>query len=374
MKILFLRSNPVSPDSRVEKEVQVLKELNKEVSVFCWDRTKDSFVIKSVLENGVSIYRIGIKAGYSQGFKKNLKPLIKFQISIIKFLFKNRKKIEIIHACDFDTAFSAFIFSIIFKKKLVYDIFDYYVDAFNVPNYLKKLIAFLDRKIIKFANITIICTEKRKEQIKEANPKKLIIIHNTPPKIEDISRKKLENKKIKIVYVGILPENGRMIKELVEIVEENETLYELHIAGFGPLENYLKEKSKINENIKFYGKISYMKTLELENSCDIMTAIYDPSVPNHFYAAPNKFYESLMLGKPLIMIKNTGMSEIVSQYKIGEVIDYNKSSLEKGLKNLVNRKNEWQEIKKIENELYEKKYSWEIMSKRIKKLYDELYI
>ena len=372
MKILFLRSNPVSPDSRVEKEVQVLKELNKEVSVFCWDRTKDSFVIKSALENGVSIYRIGIKAGYSQGFKKNLKPLIKFQISIIKFLFKNRKKIEIIHACDFDTAFSAFIFSIIFKKKLVYDIFDYYVDAFNVPNYLKKLIAFLDRKIIKFANITIICTEKRKEQIKEANPKKLIIIHNTPPKIEDISRKKLENKKIKIVYVGILPENGRMIKELVEIVEENETLYELHIAGFGPLENYLKEKSKINENIKFYGKISYMKTLELENSCDIMTAIYDPSVPNHFYAAPNKFYESLMLGKPLIMIKNTGMSEIVFQYKIGEIIDYNKLSLEKGLKNLVNRKNEWQEIKKIENELYEKKYSWEIMSKRLENLYKGL--
>ena len=372
MKILFLRSNPVSPDSRVEKEVEVLKKVNNEISIFCWDREKNGIVIKSALENNIPIYRVGIKAGYSQGFKKNLKPLIKFQISIIKFLFQNRKKIDVIHACDFDTALSAFIFSIIFKKKLVYDIFDYYVDAFNVPKFIKKLINFLDRKIINFSDATIICTEKRKEQIKGTTPKKLIIIHNTPPKIENIDYKRLENEKIKIVYVGILPETGRLIKELVEVVEKNINLYELHIAGFGPLENYLKEKSKINKNIKFYGKIPYIKTLELENSCDIMTAIYDPSIPNHFYAAPNKFYESLMLGKPLIMIKNTGMSEIVSQYKIGEVIDYNKFSLEKGIKNLANKKNEWQQIKKIENELYEKKYSWEIMSKRLKNLYSEL--
>ena len=34
-----------------------------------------------------------------------------------------------------------------------------------------------------------------------------------------------------------------------------------------------------------------------------MTAIYDPNISNHYYAAPNKFYEALMLGKPLIMVK-----------------------------------------------------------------------
>ncbi|MDY2980858.1 MAG: glycosyltransferase family 4 protein [Fusobacterium sp.] len=374
-RIILLRSNPVNPDPPVEKVALTLMKNGYDVIIIGWDRDGDYEIKRESLEkyDHIEIIRFGIKGQFSGGFRKNFFPLIRFQKRILKWLIKNNDKYDVIHAFDFDTGFIANLCAKKYKKSLVYHILDYYVDSHGLRGkFLGNLIEKMERYVINLSDTTIICTEKRKVQIKNTNPKRLIIIHNTPLKAENINLKKSENNKIKIVYVGILPENGRMIKELVEIVEENETLYELHIAGFGPLENYLKEKSKVNENIKFYGKIPYMKTLELENSCDIMTAIYDPSIPNHFYAAPNKFYESLMLGKPLIMIKNTGMSEIVSQYKIGEVIDYNKLSLEKGLKNLANRKNEWQEIKKIGNELYDKKYSWEIMSKRIEDLYSEL--
>lgn len=58
-----------------------------------------------------------------------------------------------------------------------------------------------------------------------------------------------------------------------------------------------------------------------------MTAIYDPKVPNHRYAAPNKFYEALMLGKPIVMAKNTGFDEIIEENNIGCLIEYSKSGL-----------------------------------------------
>lgn len=36
--VIFLRTNPVSPDPRIEKEADALIEVGYNVSVFAWDR------------------------------------------------------------------------------------------------------------------------------------------------------------------------------------------------------------------------------------------------------------------------------------------------------------------------------------------------
>lgn len=69
----------------------------------------------------------------------------------------------------------------------------------------------------------------------------------------------------------------------------------------GDWHQYLKI-CQIAMKIFFYGKILYYETLKLESSCDIMADLYDPSNPDNYYAALNKFYEALMLGKPLILV------------------------------------------------------------------------
>lgn len=180
----------------------------------------------------------------------------------------------------------------------------------------------------------------------------------------------LDKNKIKLVYVGILG-SGRFIKEIAEVVKDNPR-YEFHIGGFGKYENYFKYMSEEYSNIKFYGTLPYIKTLELENSCDILTAIYDPMVPNHNYAAPNKFYESLMLGKPIIMARNTGMSEIVWKENIGEVIEYNIDSFKDALTRIIQRKLEWPTIEGKMKNIYKENYSWEEMDRRLLNLYKEI--
>lgn len=374
MKIVFLRSNPVDPDSRVEKEVNSLLKEGYEIEIVAWDRNAKYDIRESQLQlkfGKVRIYRFGILATFGGGIKKNLSPLILFQAKLYKWLYKNKNKYDVIHACDFDTAYTASRVAKKFDKKLVYDIFDYYVDAFRVPKLLKPFIEKIDHKVISLADATIICTEKRKNQIKGSKPKRLSVIHNTPAVLDsNVNRLNLNKSKIKIVYVGILA-SGRFIEEIANIVKDNPS-YEFHIGGFGELESYFKEMSKKYDNIIFYGKLSYNKTLELENSCDIMTAIYNPLVPNHYYAAPNKFYESLMLGKPVIMAKNTGMDYVVTQYNIGEVIEYNIESLKSSIEDLVKRKSEWELISRKMKKLYNQEYSWRDMEKRLINLYKEI--
>jgi glycosyltransferase involved in cell wall biosynthesis len=365
----------VDPDTRVEKEVDALLKAGHKVEILAWDRGAKYNSKESDLyfKNGnAKIIRFGIPAVFGGGIKRNLFPLIEFQIKLLKWLYKNRSRYDVIHACDFDTAYISSRIAFRLNKKFVYDIFDYYVDAFQVPGSIKTYIKKLDNNIINNSDAVIICNEKRREQISGTKPKELVIIHNSPSNLDSQSSKELglNMDKLKIVYVGILSE-GRLIMETADFVCKNKD-YEYHIGGFGGLDVRLEDMSRRYSNIYFYGKMPYSKTIELENNCDIITALYDPGNPNNQYAAPNKFYEALMLGKPLIMVRNTGMDDIVEMNNVGEIIEYEVKELEKGIRRLVNRRADWDDISKNMKRLYKESYNWHEMENRLTELYSNL--
>lgn len=371
-RVCMIRSNPVSPDSRVEKEAWTLVKAGYPVHILAWDRDDDheekQDYIK-VADERIPITRLGYKASYGDGFK-NIRPNLKFQSSMRKWLKKHRDEYDIIHACDFDTAL--FSMPMAKGKKFVFDVFDF---RFGEPHsFIQRMIRNGQIRIINHADATIICTEDRKMQIRDAKPKRLAVIHNTPLRtiLQEDNGFELQgySKREKIVYVGILG-NSRLLLEIGDAVSHNSRV-ELHIAGFGVHSSRFEKLSDEIENIFYYGKIPYDQTLALESKCDIMTAIYDPAIENNRFAAPNKFYESLMLGKPILMVKGTGMSEIVKQYDIGELIDYSEEGFITGLQRLINRKGEWAEMSDRMKRLYEEQFSWETMEGRLTDLYSEL--
>lgn len=367
-KVCILRSNGINPDSRVEKEAAAICSAGYEVTVIGWDRSS-SYSEKRAQEmfygEKIQVVRFGHKASFGEGFK-NIKSYLKFQKDLFKWLISHRKEIDIIHACDFDTALFSMMANIWVKAKYIFDIFDF---LYGEPKgVFQKIIRRTQIAIINHSDATIICTEQRKKQIADANPKHIVVIHNTPPKVEIDEEEYCNGEKTKIVYVGIL-QDFRLLKEMSQLFIERKDL-ELHIGGFGKYEDFFSDLAKNNENVFFYGRLNYSDTLELERKSDIMLAIYDPSIENHRFAAPNKFYESLMLGKPVIMVKNTGMSEIVEKYGIGQLIEYNYSSFRDGVDKLVRIRYQWKEMGVKMRLLYDEFYSWDVMSKRLAELYN----
>lgn len=378
-RVVLLRSNPVSPDPPVEKTADFLLSEGYKVTILAWDRSANKSVEESIIElnNGhAKVYRAFYKGEFSGGFRKNLKSLINFQFFLYSWLRQNHDSYDVIHAYDFDTALVASLISRMYHKKFVYAILDYYVASHNLTgSFTGKVIKKLEDHTIGTADVTLICTEKRKEQIKDANPKFLEIIHNTPVEIKDITKSKRVCKsnsdRMKIVYVGIFG-GGRLLKELSHAIMCRKDC-ELHIGGFGAgMESFFQELSKENDNIFYYGRLKYNDTLRLESECDVMTAIYDPVIPNHKYAAPNKFYESLMLGKPIIMVENTGFDDIIKNESIGELIQYSEDSLNNALSQLISKRNEWQSMSINAKRLYHDVYSWNIMQQRLKTVYNSL--
>ena len=367
VRIVIIRSNPVNPDSRVEKVSTTLSNCGYKVKILCWDREyTHGELVSKLADERVEIIRLGYKASFGEGMK-NIVPYLRFQMAMRRWLKKHKNEYDLVHACDFDTAFFSLGVAKMCRKKFIFDIFDFICG--EAKTIFQRLIKKLQYKIISKADATIICNEDRKKQIIGSNPKRLAVIHNSPPRIESKTRR-INQSECKIVYVGILS-NNRLLKEEVEVFKKHNDWVFL-VGGFGLHEEYFKEAAKRYNNIKYYGKIAYDKTIALESEADIMLAIYDPSIENHRFAAPNKFYEALMLGKPLIMVKETGMSTEVQNNDIGVVIDYTSEGFERGIEELLSRKSEWSEMAIRMKDLYNKQYSWEIMEQRLTDLYKEV--
>lgn len=381
MKILMLRTNKVDPDPRVEKEANsLIKNKDIDLTIHAWDRTSKHKCVKETLNliNGeVPIYRIGIKGNWGKGMKKNIIPALKYEIYLFFWLLKNIKKYDIIHAFDLMTGYPALFPVKLFKKKLVYDCCDYYADSQKGSEIIMKKLRKIETKVFEKADYSIICSEKRIEQIKPANPRKMFIIHNSP-NINDYNINKKEQTKIiksssnrlKFVYVGNFC-NDRWLLEFLNEAKKNSDEIEVHIGGFGGLNGQIKKLSEKADNIFMYGKMKYSDVLQLEREGDCLVAFYETHLKNHIYAAPNKFYEALAIGKPLMMLKGSGMSEIVEKEKIGAVIEPNGDSFKEGIKKIKALKKD-KSLKKKMNNIFKKEFSWEIMEKRLFDLYEEL--
>jgi len=371
-KVIFLRSTSIINDSRASKEINTLVRNGFEVIVLGWDR--DGFAVnqpEQVKEYKLKFFKK--KATYGGGIK-NLFSLLLFQIWLFFKLTINISKYSIIHACDFDTAIPAKIVAKIGRKKLVYDIFDYYVHSHKVPVKIEQKIEKAEIGVINKADVTIICNEGRYKQIEKANPKKVIVIHNTPNIPENFEKEvsviKNNSNKVKIAYVGILQGN-RLLEELSEEMK-NEKDIELHIGGFGRLAEVFENQEKEQENVFFYGKMKYNDVLKLESECDILFATYNPEIKNHKFSAPNKIYEAMALGKPIIVCEDTGVDKIIKENNLGQAIPYDGKEMIRAIKEITSNNDLMKEISKNAKSLYENKYSWKIMENSLMSTYKEL--
>ncbi|WP_104130441.1 glycosyltransferase family 4 protein [Cryobacterium sp. N21] len=370
MSIVFLRASHVSPDPRIEKEVRSLIKRYPNITILAWDR--DGGLARSeVLDfdlGNANIIRSAIRGRHGRGIK-NIVALFRFQFFLVFQIWKLRHEVEVIHAADLSTAATGFFCSRILRIPLVYDIFDYYVDGYPVPKALKPLVEWLDIRIINRANAVIIATEARVDQIRPALPRSLLVIHNTPDLAPIVPDANLANSN-RLVYVGILSEH-RLLVELLGLFSRRPDL-ELHIGGFGPLEAMVKEFAQNFRNIIYYGRISYIETLALESTALALFAVYDPSIANHAYSAPNKFYEALSLGKPVIVARGTGVDRLVESFAVGIVVDYDANSFEQAVDDLLRDPVGAKAMGDHGRVVFRDEFDWPRMESRLHSLYATL--
>jgi glycosyltransferase involved in cell wall biosynthesis len=375
MRIYYTRSNSINPDPRVEKETAALVEAGHKLTILAWDRSGSRLKARGIFctnHNKIPIVYCNARGTFGGGLA-NLPGLILFNMFLLKQLLINSVKYDAIHAADFDTIVPVLTAKLLLGKVVVYDIFDFYSDAFTVPKLIKGLIKRAELEAISFADHVILTNESRLEQIKGSRPKKITYIHNSPSTQQLLTRqsslKACTKYELTLAYVGIL-QDSRLLLEILELFKKK-TNWQLIVAGFGKYENAFREASLQFPNIDFEGKVTYGKALEISSIADILFATYDPSVPNHAYSSPNKLYEAMMLGKPIIVCENTGIDNFVIDNRLGFVCKYEIQSFEAALEAFMSNVRD-KDLPKRASDLYKDFYSWDLMSVRLARIYESL--
>lgn len=328
-EVVLLRSNQIVGDSRVEKYLTFFKQKCIDYHVYGWDR--DGFNIEA---NNTTFFKK--KVGYMVGGIKAAYYRLYWFVFIVKSLVKEDKRPRFIHACDLDTAFPAAIYKSLFNKDcyLLFDAFDWVSADGAVKNspILKKPIALMERFALKHTNKLLICEEERKEQVPNCDKYDYDVLPNIPmitERMEDIytidKQCSFDNDKITFSYVGYFGDN-RFLDELLKLAEDN--VINLLMAGAGNKELEDKcHKLENRKNFKYFGRVPYSRSLNIMYNSDIIYAMYCKVVNNHYYAAPNKFYEPMALGKALLTTKGIIIGDKVEKLGFGYTTNENYNEL-----------------------------------------------
>jgi glycosyltransferase involved in cell wall biosynthesis len=358
--IVIVRSNSIVYDPRVQK---ISESLSKKYSILNigWNREG---LRKEILENNIGKLKLfNLKAPFGKPTLALYLPV--FWIWVIFKLVLFRPKV--VHACDLDTVLPCYIYKILFQKKLVFDVFDRYAFA-HIPETLRLLYSFvnlIEERVCMKSNALIVVAENILKTFNK-KPAEYTIIRNCP-KICDIDRIHSKDKTMTLVYTGIVVRN-RGLERITNAIKDL-TGVKLVIAGRCIDKEFLDHILE-SFNVEYKGLLLPDDSIKLEANSDVMVILYDLVIPINRVANPNKTFEAMMLGLPII---TNVTPELIDEVGCGIKVEYNDLNQ---IQSAVIRLRDDLELRKILGEkgrrAFEQKYNWCIMEQELYNLYERL--
>ncbi|MBD2297080.1 glycosyltransferase [Nostoc sp. FACHB-190] len=196
---------------------------------------------------------------------------------------------------------------------LVYDAHELYYAQEVLPIKLQRLYFKLEKKYIKFPNIVITVNDfiasLMAERYKIAKPQVIMNCTEIPNNFQpETAKQKLQEKghipqqyKI-VIYQGWLS-SERNLDTLIKGVKWFPQDACLAIIGYGAYEPNLREiaqKEGVADKVFFLGQVPSDEMLNYSAGADIGVIPYRPIDDNHLYCSPNKFFEYVLAGVPII--------------------------------------------------------------------------
>ncbi len=355
-RVLMLLSNQFEPDRRVFKEAKSLVAGNYDVTILCLDRGSE--LDRQEVVQGIKVRRIKMGTVKSGNIFSMARALFLFYYKV--FRQTKNETYQVIHCHDFDTMLIGWILKRRYKVPLVYDMHDLYSGYFYNA-VVKRIVDGINRFFSSVSDLIIIVNDHFKPLLMK-HERKSIVIMNVPLK----QGAKLSNKTSSgFFYAGRLCEEREMAYCL-EVLSSHRRYTE--IAGGGPFLQRYKEMRW--PHINLLGWITPAQVDERMEEAYCILALYDITNTNNLLATPNKLFQSMKFGKPVIASAGTVMAELIKNHRFGAVVNYgDKTEL---IRAIADVDKNYAEYAKNGLDACKKSYNWEIMEERLLAAYDEL--
>jgi glycosyltransferase involved in cell wall biosynthesis len=306
--------NDLVTDSRVNKTCKVLMEGGYEV-LLIGRKLPGSLELPSWPFMAVRMNLV---------FRKG--PLFYFFFNLRLFFRLLFTKADLLFANDLDTLWPNYIVSRIRSIPVVYDSHELFCD---VPELLhspakRKIWQRLEKKIVPKLKYCITVNNSIAKILGQRYGVEFKAIRNIPESSVDfkpLSREALklppDKKVILLQGAGINIERGA--EELVQAMERVESAVLLIIGGgdvWPVLEEMVKER-KLEGKVKLIRKIPKERLMSYTFNADLGISIDKNSNPNYYNSLPNKVFDYIHAGVPLLASRLPEIEQIISKYKVG---------------------------------------------------------
>lgn len=363
-KIIISVTNDLVSDNRVHKVCISLKSMGFSVLLIGRKLKKSLPVSRNYRTKRIRLL-------FNKGF------LFYAEYNIRLFFILLFSKSDVLLSNDLDTLLANYLAAKIKQKEIVYDSHEYFTQVPEIINrkFVQKFWLTIEKKIVpNLIHCYTVCELLANEYNKKYNTN-FKIVRNVPYRFsqEQVEKPlKTSNQKI-IIYQGAL-NIGRGIELVIRTLPYlNNVVF--YIVGDGDIYEQLKKLvnvQKVTDKVVFTGKIPLEKLASYTKCADLGISLEENLGLNYYYSLPNKIFDYINSGVPVLCSNFPEMKKIVEQYKIGICSnERNPQKLSQIINNMLNNQSEinnWKSNLKIAaNEL-----CWENEEKELISIYKEI--
>ncbi len=260
----------------------------------------------------------------------NRGPLFYAEYNIRLFFYLLFRKCDIFHANDLDTLPANFMASLIRRKPLVYDSHELFTEVPELAGrpVIRKTWEIIEKLIFRRLRYIITVNSSIAREYEKKYRKKIIVIRNLPFKyhpgnnLTSLNFGLPEDQKL-IILQGAGINKDRGAEEAVEAMQYIDNAV-LVIAGKGDAVEGLKERvtnSSLASRVFFIPAMPYERLMKLTSLCDCGLSVDKDSNLNYRYSLPNKLFDYIMAGIPVVVSDLPELRKIVEKYGVGLIIE-----------------------------------------------------
>ncbi len=321
MKIANVVLNDFTRDNRVLKTSIALVEAGHEVTVVALHRNQLPRVEQHPA--GFRIERVRI---YIPGFRV-LAPFKWAELALRIAL--TYRKADAWHCNDAE----AFGMGLLAKRlrsglKLVYDCHEFESERNGKPTWLSKAVRRMETRYIRKAEEVIVVSPSIQAAYEsryiEQGMRRISLVRNVPnarsgngatqPLRTNLG---LESDDFVAIYQGALTINRGIETLLAMAPQLNGSRIHLVFMGYGMLEPQVMEAVHQNANVHFQPAVPYEQVLDYTGDADVGLVSVKPVCLSYLYCLPNKLFESIQAGIPVLVNDLPDCVALVDEFGIG---------------------------------------------------------
>lgn len=331
---MLIKTSGIEYDDRLRKESISINDLGHSIKIIAVEyenKSANKFVYGSIPAQTLYLHSRKI-FGRSKGIILKLFEIhSKFAIQVIK----NKPDIVWIHEA-IHSGFIPFLWiikKIGFIKKIIWDHHELPSNRV-LSNVVYK---YLFNRLMIACDIVIVANELRKNVIKNRQCGNIHILHNYPDNYFRNLKKGILPENLKQWLKGkpyILAQGGAFTNRYIfELVQAVMNVNGINLVVVGPYKNTVLDSlfsnygARLNHKIHFTGFVPQLEMHKYIDNALASAIFYSVSSKNRLYCEPNRLYQAVIRGIPVIVGNNPPMKSFVEYFHCGIVLnsDGNKS-------------------------------------------------